>query len=384
MPTNLPAEAKEKLARYQMAKTLEEKIEALEEAISYIPKHKHTEKMLRQLKKRLAELRRELERKTSKTVGRKDDFNVKKEGVAQVVILGMTNSGKSSLLKMLTNATPEVADYPMTTTKPIPGMMVYEDVEIQLVELPAILSMDFEETSIAYRSISFARNADLIVLLLDPLNDPFNQLKKMVEMLEEEDILLKRTNVQVTLERTDSGGIRIVTFGSLKCSFDDIVDLLQSIGIRNAVLKVVGDASIDDIEEQIIRGVVYKKGIAVLNKVDLVKDVPRELEELVMELGIPFVKVSAKDCYGLDELKKVIFDSLCLIRVYTQKDGIIAKKPIVVPAGTTVGQLAKMIHKELYEKFKFAKIWGTSVKIQGQRVGLMHVLNDKDIVEIFT
>jgi len=382
MPTNLPAEAKAKLAKYREARTYEEKIKALEEAISYIPHHKHTEKMLRQLKKRLARLRRELEHKPAKG-GRRDEFSIEKEGAAQVVLLGATNSGKSSLLALLTNANPEIAEYPMTTKRPIPGMMLYEDVEIQVVELPAILTEMLEETSIAYKSLGIARNADLIAVVLDATNKPLEQLRKIVEMLEDVGVVLKKERARVILEKKDSGGIRLVTFGKFQGSVDDVKKLLESVGIRNAVVKIIGDATIEDIEEQVVYEFVYKKGLVILNKFDLNSEHSSEIEEMVAQLGIPLVRFSAKEGKGLEELRQLIFKTLELIRVYTQKDGIIARKPIVVPSGTTVGQLACLIHKELAKGFKYAKVWGNSVKVQGQKVGADHVLQDRDLVEIF-
>ncbi|MEM3474572.1 MAG: TGS domain-containing protein, partial [Nitrososphaerota archaeon] len=357
-------------------------IKALEEAISCIPHHKHTEKMLRQLKKRLAQLRRELEHKPVKG-GKRDEFSVEKEGAAQVVLLGATNSGKSSLLAALTNATPDIADYPMTTRKPTPGMMVYEDIEIQVVELPAILTEALEETSIAYKSLGMARNADLIAVVLDATNKPLEQLKKIVEMLEDVGVVLKRERAKVILEKKDSGGIRLVTFGRFHGTVDEVKKLLESVGIRNAVVKIIGDATMEDIEEQVIYEFVYKKGLVILNKFDVSAEQTSEIEELSMQLGIPLVKTSAREGKGLVELKRLIFENLGLIRVYTQKDGIVARKPIVVPSGTTVGQLAYLIHKELAESFRYARVWGKSVKIQGQKVGADHVLQDKDLVEIF-
>ncbi|MEM2753478.1 MAG: TGS domain-containing protein, partial [Nitrososphaerota archaeon] len=172
-------------------------------------------------------------------------------------------------------------------------------------------------------------------------------------------------------------------FGRFHGTVDEVKKLLESVGIRNAVVKIIGDATMEDIEEQVIYEFVYKKGLVILNKFDVSAEQTSEIEELSMQLGIPLVKTSAREGKGLVELKRLIFENLGLIRVYTQKDGIVARKPIVVPSGTTVGQLAYLIHKELAESFRYARVWGKSVKIQGQRVGADHVLQDKDLVEIF-
>ncbi|MEM2697640.1 MAG: GTPase, partial [Nitrososphaerota archaeon] len=205
MPTNLPHEAQKALAKYQLAKTIPEKIKALEEALSLIPDHKGTEKLRGRIKRRIAELKREAERRASLKTGRRDYFTVSKEGAAQVAIIGSTNSGKSSLLRVLTNAKPVVAPYPFSTDKPIPGMMIYEDVEIQLVELPAILTEDLEETQYTTRSLGFAKNADSIIILLDGINNPLKQLEKILELLEETGITIRPRRGEIVLEKKDSG-----------------------------------------------------------------------------------------------------------------------------------------------------------------------------------
>ncbi|HDI46640.1 MAG TPA: GTP-binding protein, partial [Candidatus Methanomethylia archaeon] len=167
MPTNLPPEAKVLERRYREARTLQEKIRALEAYISAIPEHKGTEKLLRHLKRRLADLRRELEEQKKRRVGGGVGFAIKKEGAAQVVILGMPNSGKSTLLAALTAAKPEIADYPCTTTMPVPGMMPYEDIQIQLVEAPALMEGASEGVAWGLQVLSLARNADGLIILLD-------------------------------------------------------------------------------------------------------------------------------------------------------------------------------------------------------------------------
>lgn len=170
MPTNLPAEARKKLAEYQAARTIEEKIKVLSEALSLIPDHKGTEKLRRQLRKRLAELRREEEERRRRRVGGTSVFSVRKGGWAQISLIGAANSGKSSILNILTGASSPVAEYPLTTQRPYLGMMIYENVEIQIVDLPSILTHDLEETSYASKSIGVARNSDLIAIVVDLTN----------------------------------------------------------------------------------------------------------------------------------------------------------------------------------------------------------------------
>lgn len=384
MPANLPVEAQKALAKYQVARTPMEKLRALEEALSLIPTHKGTEKLRGRLKRRMAELRREIERRASARSGRRDYFTVPKEGAAQIAVIGAANSGKSTLLKALTNAKPVIASYQLSTTRPIPGMMLYQGIEIQLVELPAILTEELEETQFTGRSLGLAKNADALLILLDGLNNPLQQFTKIVELLDEIGVRVKPPRVEVRVEKKDSGGIRLVVFGTLHGDYREVVQLLRSIGVRDAVVKVYGEAFPEDLEDAVIRDLVYKKTVVALNKLDSIDvEETEELKHFLNRYKIPFTAISAEKGEGLEELKKLLLESLELIRVYTQKDGVVVNKPIVVKRGCTIKTLAEFIHKEVAEKMKYARVWGRSVKLQGQRVGPDHVLEDGDIVEIY-
>ncbi|MEM1944725.1 MAG: TGS domain-containing protein [Nitrososphaerota archaeon] len=381
MPTNLTAEAQAKLARYQQARTLEEKIKALEEALPLIPDHKGTERMRAQLKATLAKLRREAERRKIVKVGRHDDFMVRREGAAQVVLLGTANSGKSTLLSTLTNARPAIGAYSLTTVKPAPGMMRYEDVEIQLVELPAILTGDLKETPFTARSIAVARNADLIMLMLDCGGDPVAQLEHVMSLLDESGVVLKEKRSTISVEKKDSGDVRLVIFGNFRGTLSGVKELLRSIGIRHAVVKVYGDASIADLEEQVLRETVYKKAVLVAGRADLAgPGMLDKLAERVAELGVPLIAVSDKN---IGSIRETIYRSLGVIRIYTQKDGVVARNPIVIHRDATIQDLAKVIHKDFARNLRYAKVWGRSVRIQGQQVGPGHRLDDGDVVELF-
>ena len=150
--------------RFKSAKTTEEKIAAIEEMMATIPRHKGTEKMQADLKRRLSKLRAEQARRPTSRIG--IIHRVEKEGAGQVALVGPPNSGKSLLVRRLTHATPEVADYPFTTRVPLPGMMPFEDVQVQLVDLPPV-HPDFPESWL-YQII---RNADAALLVVD-LSDP--------------------------------------------------------------------------------------------------------------------------------------------------------------------------------------------------------------------
>ena len=264
-------------------------------------------------------------------------------------------------------------------------MMYYEDVEIQLVELPAILTEELGETQYTSRSLGLVKNSDGVIILLDGLKDPVKQLERILELLDEAGISIKPKKGEIIIEKKDSGGVRIVAFGKFHGTYREVEELLRNVGIKNAVVKIYGDASIEDLEETIVRETIYKKALIVLNKVDAIQSTELDrLKSMIENLQIPFTFISAEKKENLEDLKEKIFKSLGLIRVYTQKDGVVSRKPIVMNENATVRELAERIHKDLARNMKYARIWGRSVKIQGQQVGSDHILQDGDIVEIYS
>ncbi|MCD6421540.1 MAG: TGS domain-containing protein, partial [Thaumarchaeota archaeon] len=162
-----------------------------------------------------------------------------------------------------------------------------------------------------------------------------------------------------------------------------IIGMLRSIGIRNAVVKVSGDAGLEDFEELIVRDLKHKKAVIAVNKFDQANpEILKELRKIIGVEEIPILGVSAISGEGLEELKREIFGSLNLIRVYTRKDGVKSDKPLTLPRNSTVRDLAELIHRDFARKMKYAKVWGRSVKVQGQKVGPDHVLEDGDVVEL--
>ncbi len=177
MPANLTPQYLEAELKFKQAKTTPEKIKALEVMMAIIPKHKGTEKLRGQLKSRMAKLKEELQKRPS--VARAEQaYNIKREGAAQVVLLGLPNSGKSSLLSQITNASSEVAEYPFTTQKPIPGMMRFENLQIQLVDTPPV-QLEHNEPGFP----NLIRNADALLLLVDLTDDPIFQVEVLLEEL---------------------------------------------------------------------------------------------------------------------------------------------------------------------------------------------------------
>lgn len=388
MPANLPPEAKAKLAKYSEARSIEEKIQALEEFLSAVPKHKGTENLRNWARRRLAELKEELEaRRKRRGGGGGPRFFVEKGGAAQIVILGPPNSGKSSILAALTNARPEIAEYPFTTTLPQAGMMNFEDIQFQLVDTPPIVPWN-PESQINSRVLGLARNADALMIVFG-LDDEFMEdtIKATLDLLEDRGVIItRRKGIARIVKSRQVTGVRIQGPGRLVgVTEDDVRKLLASYRIYNAVVEIEGDVTVDDIEAAIYTTRVYKPAIIVLNKADVPGARQRALRALKIfkPLGVPVAVASARKKVGLDKLGEAYFKMLGLIRVYTkQPNKEPDPDPLILRKGATVLDAARNIHKDLARKFKYAKVWGPSARYPGQRVGPEHELQDKDIIEI--
>lgn len=393
MPTNLPAEAKAKWVKYLEARTTEEKIQALEDFLSAVPKHKGTENLVAWTRRKLSELRKELEEKKSRRGGSGGPtFFIEKEGAAQVVILGFPSSGKSSVLRALTNAKPEVGQMPFTTKLPVPGMMVYEDVQIQLIDTPAFVEgVSRGAVWWGTRLLGLARNADGLLIVLDAANDPVKQLETIVKELTDSGIYLVRPKGQVQIIRGRSlQGVRVVVNGKLiGCTADDVRRLLESYRLYNSEVRIVGEVTLDEVEKAIFEKVTYKPSLTLLNKVDLVTE--NKVNSLVNELkrlipGTEVIPVSAILLKGFENVPYLVFKILNLIRVYTKEPNsdTHSPKPLILKEGSTVEDVVREIREEFLKFFRYARIWGPSAKYPGEKVGLSHKLMDKDIIEIRT
>ncbi|MEM2889899.1 MAG: GTPase [Candidatus Hadarchaeum sp.] len=381
MPANVTPEYKKAEERYLQARTLEEKIKATEEMIRVAPKHKGSEKLLRTLKHRLAKLRLELEEKREKKIGRGGgpSFSIKKEGAAQVALVGLPNSGKSKLLRELTSARVEVADYPFTTRYPVPGMMQFEDVQIQLVEVPAIVEGSSYGRGLGARPLSVARNADAIALVVDASDDPVNQVKILLSELDAVGVKLNCRPPKVSIEKRSSGGIEIKGAKLVEGGEVEIKRILQEHRIHNAFVVIEEPITPDDLEEALSESNVYPRGFILLTKFDT-PNAAEKLEMVRQEFGelLEVFHTGEKP----DDLKRKIYHQLDLIRVYTKKpDEEPAERPLVLSRGSTVMDVARSVHKDFAKELKFARVWG-STRFPGQQVTRDYVLEDKDIVEL--
>jgi len=326
MPANLTPQYLDAELKFKQAKTTSEKIKALEVMMAVIPKHKGTERLRGQLKSRMAKLKEELQRRPA--VGKAEQaYNIRREGAAQVVLLGLPNSGKSSLLSQMTHASSEVADYPFTTQEPIPGMMKLENLQIQLVDTPPIQS-DHIEPGFP----NLIRNADGLLLIVDLTEDPIFQME----------VLMRELNK-----------MRIHVAGKGPNPFLDV-------------------------------GWVSLRAILVGNKCESKKAMEAyQRFENHFRNTFPILPISARGGMNFDELRKEIYQILNLLRVYTKTPGKDPDltEPIVLKKGSTVEDVALSVHKDFIAKLRYAKVWGSG-KFDGQMVKRDYLVNEGDVIEL--
>jgi len=324
MPANLTPDYLNAVEQYRKAVSVPEKLRALEDMLSNIPKHKGTEKMQADIKGRIAKLKAFKSKKSG--AARREIYQIEKQGAAQVILAGAPNSGKSSLLKALTRAAPLIADYPFTTRLPLPGMMNFENIQIQLVDTPPIDPQLMEGWV-----TSIIRMADLIALVIDLSRDPLSEIEEVKRVLKEHRIFLVGDNWE------DSGDPRDY----------------------------------------------FKRTFILGNKLDQpsARDNLTALKELYRE-QYPIFAVSAIGNINLEALKTGIFEALRIIRVYSKRPGQKPEysKPFILKKGSRVKDLAGEIHQD-FAHFKFARVWSKNT-FDGQRVNREFVLSDQDVVEL--
>jgi len=306
MPINAGYEYGEAQKKVAEAKNSEEKIRALEFLLSVSPDHKGTERLRSELKTKISKLKEKQEKdRASKKGGH--SLSIKKEGAAQIALVGLTNSGKSTVISRFTNAKLEIADYEYTTKNPEIGVMDYNGVKLQLIEIPPIFD-GFYESSNGPSYFNIIRSADLIVVIIDGTKDS----EKNLELIDNE--------------------------------FHKAGMTLKKIKEDNKFYHII-------------------KCIVIINKV---------LKNFKSKYRISWV----------DDFKEAVWSNLNLIYAYTKQPGKEKEyPPVALKIGSTVKDLAEIVHKDFIKNFKYAKIWGKSVKHNNTSAGLDHVLKENDVVE---
>ncbi len=353
----------------------EERIKEIEEELKKTKRNKATEHHIGLLLARLAKLKRSV-LESKKKSGAAYGFDIKKEGDATVVMVGFPSVGKSTLLSRLTNAKSRIGAYEFTTLECIPGILKYKGLDIQVLDLPGIIHGASFGKGRGKEVLSSVRKADLILIVLDPLHPEHLQILK--NELEGVGIRLNKNPPDISLKRKKFGGIEIVSRVKLtKLSKEMIISILNEYGYHNAQISFKEDTSPEELIDFLEGNRVYIRYLPVINKADLIKEKPKWAPE-------DAVYISAENNQGIEELKEKIFQGLNLIRVYTKKRSgeINFQEPMILKKGSTVEAFCKKLPRGFLEGFKYALVWGKSVKFPGQRVGLKHKLTDEDIVYI--
>jgi hypothetical protein len=327
MPANLPPQYFETEKKLKTAKTVQEKIAIHEELLAIVPKHKGTEKLQALLKTKIAKLKAQGQKK-SIVARHTATFQVEKAGAGQVVLIGAPNSGKSSLIKALTNASPEIGNYPFTTCLPSPAMMPYENIQIQLVDMPPITQDYFE-----FWQAELIKASDGVLLVLDlSIPEPAEDFLTLLGKLEEKRIELVSDDQMVSLEKHPF----------------------------------------------------CKKSLIIANKSDhpLAVEGLKSLKDFI-DPELSLIPVSTVKEDSLEDLKKRIYTLLDVIRVYSKIPGkkVDLNDPYVFKKGSSLMDMAKAVHKDFSQKLKYARIWGKN-KYQGQKVNRDYELEDEDVIEL--
>lgn len=340
MPANLPPAyfAAEKV--YKNARTPEEKVAALEEMLGAMPHHKGTDKLRAGLNRKIAQLKLHEESRAKSRQG--SLYSIDKQGAAQLILVGLPNVGKSSILAALTHAKPDIADYPHTTAIPVLGMMEYEDIQVQIVDLPPLCE---EIRRLPFYNL--LRNSDAHLMIVDGSADPATEVMLILSELEEGKVLSPVYDGDVPI-----GAV--------------VKKMLIVINKCDGVLRGTGGPLSGDSEAGL----------------DREPEVRRQVREAVAG-RIDSACLSLKDGSGIAALKKKIFELIEVVRVYTK----VPHKPpdmddpYVLPRGSSIMDLAIAIHHDFADNLRFACVWGSS-KFDGQQVHKDHVIEDGDVVEL--
>ncbi len=325
MPANLPPQYFDAEKNFRAAKSPLEKIAALEEMLAIMPKHKGTDHLRAELRTRIAKLTQSLDKKTAT---QRASMTVEKVGAGQVAVIGLPNAGKSQLVGSITNASPAVAPYPFTTHSATPGMMAFENIQVQLIDTPPLTEQP------EWWLTHLIKRADALLVVVDLSDAPLAQVEAIIAQM---------------------GKMRI------------------GLGKIKAEMK----AEEEDVLSQ-------KKALVVGNKMDL--DYEGENRRVLRDRygeKLPVIAISAGEGDGLEELRLKIYQMLDIFRVYTKTPGQKPDftDPIILENGSAVEEAAASVHKDFAARLKYARLWGSG-KYDGIMVRRDHILQDGDVIEL--
>lgn len=359
-----------------------EKIKAIQDEMARTQVNKATEHHLGLLKAKIAKLKREQEESAAKKSGAKSDgFDVRRAGDATVVFIGLPSVGKSTLLNKMTGAKSAVGAFQFTTLTVVPGMMHYRGANIQVLDLPGIIKGASTGKGLGKRILSVARTADLVLLVLDVFQ-PYHEDVLTAE-LGNIGIRLNQLPPNITIEKAPTGGIAVAQQVKMtRITEKHLRDVLHLYGIVSARVVIREDVTSEQLSDFIAGNVSYSKSITVLNKIDLADEAFRR--DVRSRIKSDYLEVSADSEINVEALKERIYERLRFIRVYMRPKGgeTDYDEPLIAREGDTVEDVCNKLHRRLRREFRYAMVWGRSVKFGGQRVGLGHTLQDEDVLTI--
>ncbi|MFW9843552.1 MAG: GTPase [Candidatus Thorarchaeota archaeon] len=389
MPTNVTPEFDKQRIVYEETEDLAQRIVELEKLLSLAPRHKGGERMVGDYRKKLAQLKAQLEKKREiekarRSGGREEEGVVRKEGAGQVCLIGLTNSGKSSIINAVTNAEFDIGDYPFTTPIPTPAMLTLEDINIQLVELPGVFKGS-HEAGIGRQALSVARNTDCIALIIDLSQDIDTQMNIILGELDAARIRLNKEKTAVRVERVGLGGLMIYGAQNYQGDIEEVMEYLRARRISNIIVRFQKSATFEQLVDAMDASVAYVRAMVIATKGDATGSEARfkELEEKYSE-RFDIVPISVDKGENLDGMSWALYEHLDILRVYTKIPGKKREdKPIVLPEGSVVEDAARKVHKELFvERFRSAVILRDNDKIKRRVVGLNYPLQDGDVLQL--
>ena len=358
-----------------------EKIQAIKDEMAKTQINKATEHHVGLLKAKLAKLKREQDEQKSKSSGSSIGFDVKRTGDATVVLIGLPSVGKSTLLNRLTGAKSAVGAFQFTTTTVVPGMMEHRGAKIQILDLPGIIKGASTGKGLGKRVLAVAKSADLVLIILDVFQ-PYHEDVIRTE-LGNIGIRLDQKPPDIVIERTGDGGISVSQQVPLtKMPINLMKDILRVYGVNNGRVLVREDVDSEQLIDFISGNKFYVQSLTIMNKIDLVNQ--GFLNELQEKAKSKFIPISADSDINVNALKDAIYNRLDFIRVYMRPKGgeTDYKEPLIIRNGSTVLDICNKLHRDLKKDFRFALVWGKSVKFGGQRVSISHKLQDEDALTI--
>lgn len=361
-----------------------EKIKKIEDDIHRTQVNKKTEHHIGLLRAKLSKLKQEQEEQQARRSGGGiPGFDVKKSGDATVVLIGLPSVGKSTLLNRLTNAKSKVAAYQFTTLDVVPGLLEYKGARIQILDLPGIIQGASSGKGLGKRVLAVARSADLVLFVIDVFQPEARAL--LEKELYSVGIRVDQRPPNVVIEKGDSGGIGVTSQVKMTKLTELLVkDILRVYNVNGARVVIREDVSDEQLIDVLHGNRTYVPSLTVMNKIDLVN--AGFTNELTARLKYKFVEISAEGDVNISALKEEIYSKLGFVRIYMRRRSgeTDFEEPMIVRTGSTILEVCNKVHRNMRDEFRYALVWGKSVKFSGQRVGITHRLMDEDVLTLVT